>query len=167
MKRLLRLDSRLALALVIAVDVLCVGLGMGVPIFAILWGFPAGWYLSRHVLAGRTISTTVDLAAAMRRAMSRNVWLAGATFAIMLVIWLPAVRLLFDPSVDISQFGTPLILYEPVASFIGWEVLMIVISPALQLLAGAFSAYLTFSPESRWRRERPARKQGRRGGSAK
>jgi hypothetical protein len=36
-----------------------------------------------------------------------------------------------------------MILYEPKASFIGWQVLMIGLSPALQLLAIVFGAYVT------------------------
>jgi hypothetical protein len=48
--------------------------------------------------------------------------------------------MLSDPAADIAHFGIPLILYEPVASFIGWIVLMVLISPFLQALAAAFSS---------------------------
>ena len=37
----------------------------------------------------------------------------------------------------------PLILYEPLASFIAWLVLMIVISPFLQFLMTLFGSHLT------------------------
>jgi hypothetical protein len=60
----------------------------------------------------------------------------------MLVIWGPAIALLFDPSSDLANWGIPMILYEPRASFIGWMVLMILVSPFLQLMAMVFSAYL-------------------------
>ncbi|MCX6539756.1 MAG: hypothetical protein NT151_12605 [Acidobacteria bacterium] len=33
------------IAAFVAIDVVAVGLGMGVPIFAILLGFPVGWFL--------------------------------------------------------------------------------------------------------------------------
>jgi hypothetical protein len=33
-------------------------------------------------------------------------------------------------------------LYEPEASFIGWMLLMIIISPFLQLITSVFSGYL-------------------------
>ena len=35
-----------------------------------------------------------------------------------------------------------MILYEPLASFIGWQVLMVLISPFLQLLTTLFGSYL-------------------------
>ena len=50
--------------------------------------------------------------------------------------------MLFDPAADLANFGIPLILYEPTASFIGWLVLMIVISPFLQFLMMLFGAQL-------------------------
>ena len=51
--------------------------------------------------------------------------------------------MLFDPAANLANLGAPLILYEPVASFIGWLVLMIVISPFLQLLMTLFGSHLT------------------------
>ena len=33
--------------------------------------------------------------------------------------------MLFDPTADLANFGIPQLLYEPLASFIGWLVLMI------------------------------------------
>jgi hypothetical protein len=38
------------------------------------------------------------------------------------------------------NFGIPMILYDPRASFIGWMVLMIIISPVLQILTTVFSS---------------------------
>jgi hypothetical protein len=49
----------------------------------------------------------------------------------------------FDPVADLANFGIPLILYDPTASFIGWLALMIVISPFLQFLMALFGAHLT------------------------
>ena len=51
--------------------------------------------------------------------------------------------MLFDPRADLANFGIPLILFDPQASFIGWLVLMIAISPFLQLLATLFGSHLT------------------------
>ena len=51
--------------------------------------------------------------------------------------------MLLDPQADLANFGIPMILYGPQASFIGWLVLMIVISPFLQLLATLFGAHVT------------------------
>jgi hypothetical protein len=48
--------------------------------------------------------------------------------------------MLLDPSADLANFGIPLILFDPRASFIGWIVLMTIISPILQVLATAFAS---------------------------
>lgn len=118
-------------------DVIAVGMGMGVPMMPILLGFLVGWFLPRFVSGSP---------ASMRRLLSRILGWAGAsagwTFLQMAVIWLPTVRMLFGPSVDIAEFGEPMILYEPVASYVGWIVLMVFISPFLQLLTTVFGATL-------------------------
>jgi hypothetical protein len=67
---------------------------------------------------------------------------ASVTLLGMVVIWGPTISFLFDPGRDLANTGVPMILYEPMASFIGWLVLMIVISPFLQLLTTLFGAYL-------------------------
>ena len=65
------------------------------------------------------------------------------TFVAMAILWGPAIKLLFTPGYDFKNFGIPLIFYDPKLSFIGWLVLMIFISPFLQLLTTVFAAYLT------------------------
>lgn len=116
-------------------DLLAVGAGMGVPIFAILLGFAAGWlapaWLARAAAHWRHLLGLCLLTAGLA---------SSFTFLLMVVIWGPALRMLFDPSADLANFGIPLILYEPTASFIGWLVLMIVISPGLQALASSFAS---------------------------
>lgn len=66
---------------------------------------------------------------------------AAFTCALMVAVWGRAAGMLFDPAADLANFGIPLILYEPAASFIGWLVLMIVISPFLQFLMTLFGAH--------------------------
>jgi hypothetical protein len=61
----------------------------------------------------------------------------------MALLWGLCIPMLFDPTVDLASFGIPLILYEPKASFVGWLVLMIVISPFLQFLMTLFGSHLT------------------------
>jgi catechol 2,3-dioxygenase-like lactoylglutathione lyase family enzyme len=66
--------------------------------------------------------------------------------------------------------GLPLILYDPLASFIGWLALMIVVSPALQFVVTIFGAWVAvtvrlgdgFGSSRKWRalRERPAASPG-------
>jgi hypothetical protein len=121
----------------LALDTLAAGMGMGVPIFPILLGFPVGWLLPRF-LPGSTRTWPQ----ALRRLLLFSGLTASYTFLLMLLIWGPTVRLLFDPAADLANFGIPMILYQPRASFIGWQVLMILISPFLQLLTTLFGAHV-------------------------
>jgi hypothetical protein len=119
-------------------DIACVGIGMGVPIFCILFGLPVGWYIARRITIrpfdAKQMLSKVLLGAALTSAF---------TFVGMALLWGPWIAMLFDPAADLAKLGAPLILYEPVASFIGWLVLMIVISPFLQLLMTLFGSHLT------------------------
>jgi hypothetical protein len=49
MRTLFNLKRRWALLLYAAVDVICVGAGIGVPIFPILLGLPVGWAIGVRV----------------------------------------------------------------------------------------------------------------------
>jgi O-antigen/teichoic acid export membrane protein len=68
---------------------------------------------------------------------------AGITLIIMLAIWGTTFPMLFNPAADFENFGHPMILFDPRISFIGWLVLMIIISPLLQLMTSIFSAFIT------------------------
>ncbi len=116
-------------------DILAVGAGMGVPIFAILLGFIIGWRIPPFF-----ISDASDMHIVLRKCLIVSFLTSSLTFLLMIIIWGPITRMLFDPSADLANFGIPLILYDPKASFIGWIVLMIIISPVLQALTTAFSA---------------------------
>jgi hypothetical protein len=111
------------------IDVFAIGLGMGVPIFAILLGFPVGWWLGRR-LGGAPLS-----AAHARGLLLAAAALSGASFVVLVVLWGPQLPLAFDPATDAASYGIPLILYTSRASLIGWFALMLVISPALQFTA--------------------------------
>ena len=121
-----------------AADILCVGAGMGVPIFPILLGFPVGYAIARTLaarsLALRDLLAKILLCAALTSAF---------TLVLMMVIWGPVAIRLADPAFDVANFGIPLILYDPLASFVGWLGLMIVVSPFLQLLTTLLGAHLT------------------------
>jgi hypothetical protein len=127
-----------ALVLFILVDIVSIGMGMGVPFFSILLGIPLGWFLVLFVTDKTTRVQDILWWVLIYAAVA-----AGITVLGMLMIWLPMSTLLFDPTNDLTMTGVPLILYEPRASFIGWLVLMIVISPVLQVLTTLFGAYLT------------------------
>jgi hypothetical protein len=68
---------------------------------------------------------------------------AMVTFVGMAIIWGWSIPMLFKSKEEIANFGLPLILYDPRASLIGWLILMIVISPFLQLLTTVFAGHLT------------------------
>jgi hypothetical protein len=121
----------------IVLDTILVGMGMGVPIFPILFGFFVGWFIVKYSTAKTNSPPQV-----FRKVVLYALLTSSVTLFWMVVIWGPTMRLLFDPGRDIANFGIPMILYEPLASFIGWIVLMILISPFLQLLTTIFSSFL-------------------------
>jgi len=138
MRRLLK--TRWALPVYLAADVVAVGLGMGVPFFSILLGISVGfvsaWRASRHPGPTRAV---------LGRLLAEAALTCAFTFVMMVIVWGRVVPMLFDPSADLANFGIPMILYEPRASFIGWLVLMIVISPFLQLLTTVFAGLLALA----------------------
>ena len=143
MNRLYTLKWGWVLALYCFLDLFCAGMGMGVPIFNILFGFVAGWYVARRIVARRTFPASTALQDILKRVLIYAMIASAFTFLVMAVIWGPMVPMLFDPSINLENTGIPLILYEPRASFIGWLVLMIAISPFLQFLMTLLGAHLT------------------------
>ncbi len=122
----------------IILDLFCVGIGMGVPFFNILFGSIVGWYImSRYVKSVQEINKI------MREIFYWSVMTSLFTFIVMAFIWGPTLRFLFDTKANLVNFGIPQILYTPKASFIGWWVLMIFISPFLQLLTTISGAFFT------------------------
>jgi len=97
----------MALAIFVFLDIVCTGLGMGVPIFCILLGLPVGWYIARRIsvqsLDSRQMLCKVFLGSALTSTF---------TFAGMVLLWGPSIAMLFDPTADLANFGAPLILYE-------------------------------------------------------
>ena len=124
-----------ALGIFIVLNTLCVGLGMGVPIFNILFGFVVGWYIVRMVT-----TATEDIREILSKILLYAIVTSIVTFVEMALIWGLCIPMLFDPNANLATFGIPQILYTPKPSFIGWLVLMIVISPFLQLLTTMFGA---------------------------
>lgn len=118
-------------------DLFCVGAGMGVPLANILFGFVLGWYWIH-----KNWQPATGVEQLLPKTLRFGLLTSGFTFLVLLAIWGPTVLLAFNPSFDVVEFGHPMILFEPMASFIGWEVLMIVISPFLQLLTTIFAAHV-------------------------
>jgi hypothetical protein len=147
MSRFLALNKWAVFVVFVILDVLCVGMGMGVPIFCIGLGFLVGWYI-----AARAALSTSDLSEVLTTVLIQAVAASAITLALMAIIWGSVTPMLFDPAADLANFGIPMILYDPRVSFIGWLVLMVFISPFLQLLTSLFSSHLTLLV---WLRRRP------------
>jgi hypothetical protein len=128
----------------VVLDVICIGGGMGVPIFCILLGLLVGWRLVRVLeLPKRPLAES--LASLLRAAVLTS----GVTFVLMAALWATAVPMLFDPAADIAHFGIPLLLFQPRASLIAWLVLMILVSPVLQLPMTMFGGHVALLREAR------------------
>ena len=140
MNRFLTAKWWLVLLTYILLDVGAAGIGMGVPIFCIMLGFPTGWFLAR-----RYLSLHEGIQPALSKILRDSLIFSGITFAIVAAIWSLALPMLSAAEWDIVNFGIPLILYEPKLSLVGWLVLMILVSPFLQLLSIVFAAYLSLN----------------------
>ena len=126
MNRILELNTKTAFAVFVTIDLVCVGVGMGVPILCILFGFFVGWYIAK-----RAAISTENVGDILKRALVQAILTSAFTFIVMSAIWGRTIVMLFDPSADFQNFGHPFILFDPKISFIGWLVLMILISPFL------------------------------------
>jgi len=146
LKKFFTLHYWILILLSILIFTVLSGIGMGVPVLNILFGFVVGWYSTRRAQA-----LYRDRKKRLPKIFIYSLFCAGVTLAIMLAIWGRTIPMIFDPAADLANFGHPMILFDPRISFIGWLVLMIVISPFLQLMASIFSAFITLiavKPES-------------------
>jgi hypothetical protein len=139
-QRFLTLNRKVAFAVYVVADLVCVAMGMGVPIFCIALGFLVGCYIAMRAISGAS-----NVQQVLRSVLLHAVATSLVTFVVMAVLWGPTIAMLLDPTFEAANFGIPLILYDPTLSFIGWLLLMIFISPFLQLLTTLFSSYLTLS----------------------
>jgi hypothetical protein len=150
MKKFFMLCWWIVLLIYFLLDTIAAGMGMGVPFFCIVLGFPVGWYVAR-----RYLEKEGDLRSILKKILRDSLIASGITFLGMAVLWLAASVRFFHPGVDLRSFGIPMILYDPLASFVAWLALMIVISPLLQLLAATFASYITLMAKT----EKPGIKQ--------
>ncbi len=139
LRKLFAVRPLVALGIYVFLDIICIGMGMGVPFFCILFGLPMGWYIVKRLTAEPAEMLTV-----FRKTLLYAAIAAAVTCLGMILIWGPlSIVSLSNPTTDFVETGVPMILYEPKASFIGWIVLMIAISPGLQLLTTLFASHLT------------------------
>ncbi|MCE5176947.1 MAG: hypothetical protein ABFD23_02625 [Caldisericales bacterium] len=139
-QNVLKISSTKAVIFYIFLDVLCTGLGMGVPIFNILLGLPTGWFL-----ASRAIEKTGDPAESARDSLKKGLLTSLFTMVQMIFIWWPYFLKFFEKGFDFKNTGIPCILYTPKASLVGWLVLMVIISPFLQMLMSVFGSMLVLA----------------------
>ncbi len=137
--KILAVKPEWALVAYVVLDILCVGMGMGIPIFSILLGFVVGWYVARRVYA-----EGLDTGRGLQRMLLTATLTAAVTLVGMLIIWGRMIGMLWNPAADLANTGIPMILYEPRASLFGWLVLMILISPFLQVMTTLFAAQVTW-----------------------
>ena len=138
MNKISKMNAKKVFVTYIVLDTIFVGMGMGVPFFCILFGFPVGWYLTKR-LTSQKLQINNILSSILKYATLTS----SITLVWMLIIWGPMITMLQNPSVNFANFGIPLILYEPKLSFIGWIILMIIISPFLQLITTVFASHMT------------------------
>jgi hypothetical protein len=138
MNWVLNLSRNKALIIYVIADLFCIALGMGLPFFCILLGFPVGWYLTKRIY-----NPYLDMKDQLSRIFKYALICSSFTLVIMILIWGSIVPMLWDSNAEIANFGIPLILYDPKMSFIGWLILMIFISPLLQIMTTIFTAFTT------------------------
>ncbi len=117
------------------IDIVFVGMGMGIPIVPIILGVVLGWFIPKIIM-----KENEELSQLIKRSLYSSIIASIVTMIMMIIIWGPISMMLFDKNADIENFGIPLILFEPTASFIGWITLMIIISPVLQMLTTLFGS---------------------------
>jgi len=137
-RKLLKLNAKIVVILYMLIDIICTGAGMGVPIFCILLGFPLGWYLTKRIWVSKKYSYSI-----FYKILKLSFFASVFTFLQMVIIWGRVVPMIFDPLSNFQNFEHPFILYDPKISFIGWLILMIFISPFLQLLTTIFASFVT------------------------
>jgi len=134
MRNLMRKRLR-QIILYVFLDILSIAMGMGVPFFTILLGFPVGLFIPAILEDSSVLSQNL-----LRSILQTSFIVSSISFVLLAILWLPSLSWLFDPTRDLANFGMPMILYQPLASFIGWIVLMVVISPFLQYLMAVFGS---------------------------
>ena len=100
MRKLLALRPPWAFGIYVVLDTICIGMGMGVPIFCILFGFFVGWYIVKNITA-----TTTRMREVFRRVLLYATITATVTLLGMVAIWGPTISVLFDPGKDLANTG--------------------------------------------------------------
>lgn len=128
-------------------DVFAIGLGMGVPVFAVLYGVAVGWWLIRRgpgALPGAVpapVGPDVPRIS-LRGLVGQSMALAAVSFVVLLAVWGPSIPLVFDPGSDAAGLGIPLVFGPPHTSLAVWLVLMAIVAPLAQFGAAVTGGVL-------------------------
>ena len=139
--RLLSISRRTRVVLFVVLDVVSIGMGMGVPFFTILLGIPVGWFTARR--------QRLPLPEAMRKCFRVALSTSAVSLVFLGIIWLPWAPTAWAPEAELLQTGIPMILFDPRASFVGWIALMVVVSPTLQVLTTLSASYVVLMRQFR------------------
>jgi hypothetical protein len=120
--------------ILLVLNVMLIGLGMGIPILNIIFALPLGYQLSK--------GKTGEVRSRLKEMYKMGLIFSLSSIVVLIVIWLPQIKWLIDPSLNIANFGHPFWLYDPLISFIGWIILMVLVAPLLQLLSYIFGGVL-------------------------
>lgn len=132
------INKKIVLLIYIFLDTFLLIIMRFVPILAILLGFPVGWYISK-----RLTQSERNLADILSDILKYSFYTSLITFLWMLMVWGSVSTMLMNPNANFTNFGIPMILFDPEISFIGWIILMIFISPFLQLITTVFTAHVS------------------------
>ncbi|MFO7928989.1 MAG: hypothetical protein R6U35_04920 [Candidatus Humimicrobiaceae bacterium] len=97
-------------------------LRMGVPVLNIFFGFFTWWFAARRNLILFSREKRI-----LKNTFLYRLYSSGFAMVLMLFIWVPSIKMLFGPEQNLANFGIPMLLYEPVPSFMGCPVLMAMI----------------------------------------
>ena len=138
MNTLLRLKRTPAAVLYLVGALVSVEAGVGMPFCCIGLGLLVGWYIAR-----RELRHANGFARMLRRATRTAVFTSLATFLMMAVIWGPRVGMASGPQSNLPSVGLPMTFHGAPESLIIWALLMVAISPLLQLMTTVFAAQFT------------------------
>lgn len=82
MNKISKINAKTTFVAYIVLDTLFVGIGMGVPFFCILLGFPVGWYTAK-----RLASQKLQINSILSNILKYATLTSTITLAWMLIIW--------------------------------------------------------------------------------
>jgi|GEM_PF-1737968 len=131
-------------------DVFAIGIGMSLPVLAVVYGFGVGWWLVRRGprVLPETLPETGGPAverARIRSLLAHAAALSLVTLVVLVFVWAGAIPVFLDPAVDAAELGVPLLLLASQPSKVAWLVLLFVVGPIAQFMAVVTAGALAFA----------------------